>query len=162
MELQYLSKLNKYLYKITDLIEKFQLNVAIASIYEAIRFMEVNLKKPIKNKCFFESQISLLKTIMPFMPHITCECLSKLEGNEFYSKIKWPKIEKKLLIENNVTIVIQVNGKKRGLLSAKKDIHEEDVVNEANKIENVKKNLLNKKIVKQIFVKNKIINFITS
>ena len=162
IELQFLSKLNKYLYKITDLIEKFQLNVAIASIYEAIRFMEVNLKKPIKNKCFFESQISLLKTIMPFMPHITCECLSKLEGNEFYSKIKWPKIEKKLLIENNVTIVIQVNGKKRGLLSAKKDIHEEDVVNEANKIENVKKNLLNKKIVKQIFVKNKIINFITS
>ena len=98
---------------------------------------------------------------MPFMPHLSCECLSKLEGDDFYSRIKWPKIEKTLLADSEVIIVIQVNGKKRGLISVKKNIAEKDLVQKAKKIENVDKNLKNKKVIKQIFVKNKIINFIT-
>ena len=99
---------------------------------------------------------------MPFMPHLSCECLSKLEGDDFYSKVKWPKIKKTLLADSNVIIVIQVNGKKRGLISVKKDIEEKDLVKKAKKIENIDKNLKNKKVVKQIFVRNKIINFITT
>ena len=99
---------------------------------------------------------------MPFMPHLSCECLSKLEGDDFYSKIKWPKIEKTLLADSNVVIVIQVNGKKRGLISVKKDTEEKDLVQKAKKVENIDKNLKDKKVVKQIFVRNKIINFITT
>ena len=104
------------------MIEKFQLNVAIASIYEAVRLMEENLKKTIKNQHFLKCQTDLIKTIiMPFMPHLSCECLSKLEGNDFYSNIQWPKIEKALLVDDsNVIIVIQINGKKRGLFLLKK------------------------------------------
>ena len=99
---------------------------------------------------------------MPFMPHLSCECLSKLEGDDFYSKVKWPKIKKTLLVDSNVIIVIQINGKKRGLISVKKDIEEKDLVQKAKKIENIDKNLKNKKVVKQIFIRNKIINFITT
>ncbi len=161
VEKEFLSKVNKYLDRITNLIEKFQLNVAIASIYEAVRLMEENLKKTIKNQHFLECQTDLIKTIMPFMPHLSCECLSKLEGDDFYSKIKWPKIKKTLLTDSNIIIVIQINGKKRGLISVKKDMEEKDLVQKAKKIENVDKNLKNKKVIKQIFVKNKIINFIT-
>ena len=99
---------------------------------------------------------------MPFMPHLSCECLSKLEGKDFYSKIEWPNVEKALLVDDEVTIVIQVNGKKRGLISVRKDIAEEEVIKKAKKIENIQKNLKDKKIVRNIFVKNKIINFITA
>ena len=155
-------KVNKYLDKITNLIEKFQLNVAIASIYEIVRYMEESLKKSINNQHFKKHQINLMKAIMPFMPHLSCECLSKLEGNNFYSNIQWPKIEKALLLDDKVIIVIQVNGKKRGLVSVKKDIEEKDLVEQAKKIENIEKNLKNKKIIRKIFVKNKIINFITT
>ena len=56
--------------------------------------------------------------------------------------------------------MVQINGKKRGLFIAKKDLGEKDALMEAKKIENIEKNLKNKKIVKNIFVKNKIINFI--
>ena len=136
--------------------------MAIATIYEAVSFMEKNLEKTIKNQHFLECQTDLIKTIMPFMPHLSCECLSKLEGDDFYSKVKWPKIKKTLLVDSNVIIVIQINGKKRGLISVKKDIEEKDLVQKAKKIENIDKNLKNKKVVKQIFFKNKIINFITS
>ena len=75
---------------------------------------------------------------------------------------KWPKIEKTLFADSEVVIVIQVNGKKRGLISVKKDIEEKDLVQKAKKIENIDKNLKNKKVVKQIFIRNKIINFITT
>ena len=161
-EKNFIVKTNKYLFKITSLIEKFQLNVAIANIYETVRFLEENLEKSVSNQCFLKSQANIMKAMMPFTPHLSCECLSKLEEKDFYPKIEWPKIEESLLIDEKVTIVIQVNGKKRGLISAKKDIAEEDAVKEAKKIENIEKNLKDKKIVKNIFVKNKIINFITT
>ena len=61
-----------------------------------------------------------------------------------------------------MTLVVQINGKKRGLFIAKKDLGEKDALIEAKKIENIKKNLKDKKIIKNIFVKNKIINFITT
>tara|TARA_B100001123_G_scaffold261715_1_gene291587 strand:- start:391 stop:1272 length:882 start_codon:yes stop_codon:yes gene_type:complete len=160
-EKNFLVKINKYLFKITNLIEKFQLNVAIASIYETVRFLEENLEKNVSKQCFLKSLANLMKAMMPFTPHLSCECLSKLEEKDFYPKIEWPKIEKSLLVDDKVTIVIQVNGKKRGLISAKKDLAEKEAIKEAKKVENIEKNLKDKKIVKSIFVKNKIINFIT-
>ena len=155
-------KKNKYIHKITGLIEKFQLNVAIATIYEAVRFFEENLSKNVKNQILLQSQANLMKVLMPFMPHLSCECISKIEGKDFYSSIEWPKVEKSLLVEEEVIIVVQVNGKKRGLFSTKIDITEEEAIEKAKKIENIEKKLKDKKIIKKIFVKNKIVNFITT
>ena len=121
-----------------------------------------SVRKNVKNQHFLLPQSNLMKAIMPFMPHISCECLSRLEGKNFYSKVEWPKIQKTFLVEDEVIIVVQVNGKKRGLFSNKKNMNEIDAIKEAKKIENIEKNLKNKKIIKKIFVKNKIINFITS
>ena len=161
-EKRFLSKFNEYIFKISDLIEKFHLNVAIAKIYEMTSLLEVNLTKKISKKCLLESQKQFIKVIMPFAPHLSCECLSKLEVGNFYDKIQWPKGNKSLLKDQEVTLVVQINGKKRGLFLAKKDLSEKDALMEAKKIENIKKNLKDKKIVKNIFVKNKIINFITT
>ena len=85
---------------------------------------------------------------MPFIPHIASECLSELEGKKFYSKNRMAVIDKSLLEENNVTIVVQINGKK-GPFIAKKDIGEKEAVLKAKDIENIKKNLSNKKIMKE-------------
>ena len=52
-----------------------------------LRAIELS-KKSIKNQDLLKCQIGLMKVIMPFMPHLSCECLSKLEGNDFYSD-KW-------------------------------------------------------------------------
>ena len=101
-----------------------------------------------------------MKILLPFVPHIACECLSKLEGKDFYEEIQWPKADRSLLGKQEVTLVVQINGKKRGLIVAKKDLSEKDVLAEAKKIENIQKNLKGKKIIKNIFVKNKIINLI--
>ena len=158
----FLTKINKYLFKITNLIEKFHLNVAVANFYEVTHLLNISITKKISNKCLKESQIKIMKTIMPFIPHLASECLIELEGKEFYLKSEWPKINNALLEENDVTIVVQINGKKRGLLSVIKDLDEKDAVAKAKNIENIKKNLNNKKVLKNIFVKNKVINFIVA
>ena len=162
IEKKFLSKFNDYIYKITDLIEKFQLNVVIAKMHEITNLLEENLEKKLSKENLLKSQIKFIKIMMPFMPHLSCECLSKLEGENFYQEIKWPKADESLLKDQEVTLVVQINGKKRGLIIAKKDLSEKEVLLQAKKIENIKKNLKDKKIVKNIFVKNKIINFITT
>ncbi len=161
-EKKFLSTFNEYIFKISDLIEKFNLNVAIAKIYELTNLLEDSLSKKLSNKILLETQNKFTKIIFPFAPHLSCECLSKLEGTSFYNKIQWPQANKSLLKEREVTLVVQINGKKRGLFTAKKDLSEKEVLIEAKKIENIKKNLKNKKIIKNIFVKNKIINFIAN
>ena len=63
----------------------------------------------------------------PIIPHFTSECLSELN---FETKQEWPTINKKLLEEEQINYVIQINGKKRGILNTYKDISEEKLLNE--------------------------------
>ena len=159
-EKEFVSKFNKYLFKISNLIEKFHLNVAVANFYEITHLINDSITKNISTKCLIETQAKIMRIMMPFVPHIASECLFELEGKNFYLKNDWPKINKSLLEEKEVVIVVQINGKKRGLLSTTKDIEEKEVVAKAKNIENIRKNLTNKKIIKNIFIKNKVINFI--
>ncbi len=161
-EKKFVSSFNKYLFKISNLIEKFQLNVAVANFYEITHLVNDSITKDISTDCLRKTQTKIMKIMMPFVPHIASECLSELEGKNFYQNNDWPIVDKSLLEDRDVTIVIQINGKKRGLLSTKKNIEEKEVVAKAKNIENIRKNLVNKKIIKSIFVKNKVINFIVA
>ena len=125
-------------------------------------FINESIEKNISTKCLKETQSKMMRIIMPFMPHVASECLQQLEGENFYEKSEWPKVDNSLIEEDDITIVIQINGKKRGLLSTKKDVEEKEAIAKAKNIENIKKNLMNKKIIKNIFVKNKVINFIVA
>ena len=60
------------------------------------------------------------------VPHLSNEFLSELNINSF----SWPKIDKKFLIEENINVVVQFNGKKRGIIHTKKDISEIELVKE--------------------------------
>ena len=91
------------------------------------------------------------------IPHIAAECLESLGITETNL---WPKIDKKYLISKNVKIVIQINGKKRGLIECEKDIDKEKLINIIHQKDEFIKYFENKKISKEIFVKNKIINFL--
>ena len=62
---------------------------------------------------------------MPIIPHFASECL---ELNKFETKHVWPTYDKDMLIEENTNVVIQINGKKRGILEAKRDSSEEEIL----------------------------------
>ena len=98
--------------------------------------------------------------MMPFVPHLACECLSKLEGSNFYEEIQWPKGNKSLLNEQEVTLVVQINGKKRGLIKSNLNVTEKDLLNLINENPEIKKYLEGNTIKNKIFIPNKLINII--
>ena len=69
-------------------------------------------------------------------------------------------MEEKYLVESNVNIVIQINGKKRSLMNIDKNINEKEVIEKVKLDSKIKKYLENKSILKSIYIKNKLINLI--
>jgi leucyl-tRNA synthetase len=73
---------------------------------------------------------------------------------------KWPKIDEKVLENTKINMVVQVNGKTRDVLNIKKNLNETEINRLIMKSSKANKHLVNKTIIKTIFVKNKIINYI--
>ena len=155
LELDY--KTNEYITKISSQIESFSLNVAIANVYSTYNLFFQSLNKKISNKCLKKNYSTFLKTLIPFVPHITHECLEKIKES---NTDEWPKIEKNLKIKEKIKLAIQINGKTKKIIEVAKDIDESKVMDECLKFKNINEQLSGKKIVKTIFVKNKIINYL--
>ena len=98
----------------------------------------------------------IIMLLLPLVPHLAHECLEKT-NKKFY----WPKYDPKLLKEENCVIVIQVNGRKRGILEMPTNSKEIMVIKKSKEIDNVAKHMENTTIIKNIYIKNKLVNFIT-
>ena len=157
LELNY--KTNEYVAKISSQIDSFSLNVAVANVYSTYNLFFQSLKKKISNKCLKENFSIFLKTLIPFVPHIAHECLERIKET---NTDEWPKIQKNLKIEEKIKLVIQINGKTKKIIEVAKDIDKSKVMDECLKFKNISEQLSGKNIIKTIFVKNKIINYLTN
>ena len=156
LELDY--KINQYVFKISSQIEGFGLNVAVANVYSTYNLFFQYLNKKISNKCLIKNFSKFLKTLIPFVPHIAHECLERIKET---NTDEWPKIEKNLKIEEKVRLAIQINGKTKKIIEVDKDIDENNVLKECLKDKKISEQINEKKIIRTIFVKNKIINYLT-
>ena len=95
--------------------------------------------------------------MLPVIPHFSNECIELLQEK---SDLKWPEVDRQLLIEENINFVVQINGKKRGLIKANRDISEEDLIGLIKKNIEMNKYIKNQEFKKKIFVPNKLINII--
>ena len=135
-------------------VEALKYNTAIAKIRILFNYIESN---QVNNKAVAEV---FLKLIAIFAPHLAEELWSEI-GNEFsIFNEKWPIYDENKIVVAEYEIVVQVNGKIRGKLNMPSDSEQEVVEKEAFQLENVKKHLENKEIVKIIFVKNKLMNIV--
>tara|TARA_B100000965_G_C19440305_1_gene690543 strand:+ start:46 stop:948 length:903 start_codon:yes stop_codon:yes gene_type:complete len=150
-------KINLFTYKIDNAIKNFQFNVAIANFYEAYRYFNDSLELEISTKSLSDNMIKLMKLMLPFTPHLAHECLTILGCKNVN---KWPKIDEKILKRSTINMVVQINGKTRDVLNVKQNLNEKDVNNLILKSSRANKYLKNVKIIKTIFIKNKIINYI--
>ena len=107
-----------------------------------------------------ESLEILIRIIEPMTPHLAEECWSITGHQESIVFQPWPVTKKKLLVKDLVTIIIQVNGKKRGELNVALNTNKEEVFNKAKKISNVNELIKDKSILRKIFVPNKILNLV--
>ena len=150
--------INSLIVKIDDTIENFRFNVSIAHFYEMYSFFKDNLNTEISNKTLKNNMIKMMKLMIPFTPHLAHECLEFANCSDVSN---WPKIDKKNILDE-ISLAVQINGKTRDVISIKKDMDEKSITKIINKFSKAKKHLDRKKIIKTIFVKNKIINYIVS
>ena len=92
---------------------------------------------------------------VPFIPHLSNECLELLNCKE---KNIWPKIEKNII--EDINLPIQINGKTRDIIKIRKDETANEIKEKILSNSKAKKYIIEGKIIKTIFVKNKIINYI--
>jgi len=145
---------------ITDVtagIEDFQFNKSVAKLYEFTNVLAKS-KAPVLEKRDAMKTMAILMT--PMTPHLSEEVWSLLGGTGLVSQAPWPKADASLLVEDTVTLPIQVNGKRRSEISVAKDMSKSDVEARALADEQVQKLLDGGTPKKVIVVPGRIVNVV--
>jgi leucyl-tRNA synthetase len=149
--------------EITDCIEKFHINVAVAKLYVFLNNINEEIEKQSLNKEDIENIYKkYLIIISAFIPYIANECWEKMTGKQDMALQEWPKIDESFLHKENFDIVIQINGKKRAIINATNNENEENILSKSLAIKNIQVILDKKIILKKIFIKNKLLNIVTN
>ncbi|WP_415315251.1 leucine--tRNA ligase [Candidatus Pelagibacter sp. Uisw_137] len=148
---------NQTINKINVSLNKFSYNVIIANLHEIYTFFNKILEGKSFNENLISNYIKILTIMIPITPHLASECLEEITTNKDYL---WPEIKDKYLQSNQCKIVIQINGKKRGLILMEKNIKESDLIEEVKKTKELQRFIEEKIIIKTIFIKDKLINLI--
>ena len=119
-------------------------------------FLTKQIEKTYTKNTLLENYKKILIAMTPILPHFANECLSIINAKNF----KWPEYDISMLKEETVNIVIQINGKKRGLIQTKPNITEEKLFEIMRNDEKIMKYFDQKNIKKKIFIKDKLLNII--
>ena len=149
---------NQTISKITNNLEKFNYNVIIANMYETYNFLVKFIKENKDLNNLKNNYEKILICFAPIIPHFSSECINDLG---IVSKNNWPNYDKSLIEDEIINFVIQINGKKRGILKAKKDIEENEILEKIKNDKVIDKYVDNASIQKTIFVQNRLINILT-
>ncbi len=151
-------KLHQTIKKVTEDIEAMKFNTAIASMMEFVNELQNS-----NCKLQIEDFKKFLIILAPFAPHFAEELYHQIEKTEkSIFEEKWPEYDETLIEEEIITLIIQINGKVRDQIQVKKGISEEEAKELALKSEKIQKWLKDRKIKKVIFVKDRLVNFVTN
>lgn len=139
--------------KVTNDIESMKFNTAVAAMME---FMNEVTEKGVAR----EDVITLIKLVSPFAPHIGDELWEKMGESGFIIQSNWPSWDEALTLEENVTIVVQINGKLRAEFTAPREASQEQLKEAALALEKVKQYTVNTTIRKVIVVPGKLVNIV--
>ena len=151
---------NRIISKMNQSLEKFRYNVMIASFYEIYSFFREVSEENKNYKNLKESFKKILIAMSPVIPHLTNECLTKFHDNNNIENLKWPDVKEKYLIQDKKLIVIQVNGKKRNTITIENNLSEKELISLIKDKLLISKYLNNGELVKTIYIKDRLINFI--
>ena len=148
---------HNYIKKITYNLNNFSYNIIIANIHELHSFLNNEVNNEYTKETLLENYRKILITLNPIIPHFSSEALKNINCLD---NLNWPDYNEDLLIEDTKPFVIQINGKKRGLIEIKMGQSEKEILNLIYQDNNLKKYLNDKEIKKRIFIPNKLINII--
>ena len=150
-----MSAMHKTVKKVSEDIEQMKYNTAIAAlmtllnkIYEIGKINRAELK-------------TLIILVNPFAPHVTEEMWANCGYGEMLAKdARWPSFDEAKCVDSTVEIVVQINGKIRARLSVPADIESDEAIALAKKDEGIAAALEGKNIIKEIYVKGKLVNIV--
>lgn len=148
---EHIFKINKLIKKVTEDIENLKLNTAIAAFMDFLNVIK-------KDKFITKEELRIFLILLnPLAPHITSEMYEIVfDGNIINDK--WPLYDEKYLINNEINLPIQINGKMKTTILIDSSIEDASIIVEKIKIEYP--NMIKGDIKKVIYVKDKIINII--
>lgn len=152
---------HKTVHAIDKAIEEFRFNSAIASVHEWVS----TLKKAEQggdelSHARLEGASMLARCLVPFMPHLAEECWAMIGGEGLCSAATWPEVDAALLVEDSVTMPIQVNGKRRAEISVAKTASKDEVEAAALALPALQNFIADKDIKKVIVVPGRIVNIV--
>jgi leucyl-tRNA synthetase len=145
--------LHQTIKKVTEDLSGLRFNTSVSQLMILVNHL---IKQEKLDKSVLHQFLLILN---PFAPHLSEE-LNELLGFEPLVNIPWPDYDETLIIEDTITIAVQFNGKTRGNIYIKSDANEALVKTIVQNDENLNKYLTNKEIVKTIYIKGRIVNFV--
>lgn len=146
---------------INDAIEGFRFNSAVATIHEWVSTLKkVDESDTSLASARREGASMLARCLTPFMPHLAEACWAHVGEEGFVSTAKWPNVDPSLLIDDSITMPIQVNGKRRAEITVPKDMAKDDVEAAALAEPALEPFLKDKQIAKTIVVPGRIVNIV--
>jgi leucyl-tRNA synthetase len=151
--------------KVSTEIEKLHFNVCLAHIREFSNVLGEALARsgtPTPDVCWalHEASVILVQLFAPMMPHLAEECWGVLGQPGMISEARWPQIEPNLLVEDTMTLPVQVNGKKRGEVTVAREATTPEIEAAALALDAVKQALDGKPVKKVIVVAQRIVNVV--
>lgn len=155
--------MNVTIKKVTNDIEKFQLNTAVAAIMEYSNNLidiEPFISADYEKFCYRKAIENMIILLAPFTPHIAEEMWSITGHDKLVSLEDWPVYDDKYTLKDEVTLAVQVNGKVRGEITVQRGSDESFVLNMAKSDDKIFKYIEGKDIVKEIYVKDKLVSIV--
>ncbi|MCW5700668.1 MAG: class I tRNA ligase family protein, partial [Rhodospirillales bacterium] len=154
-------EMHKTTARVTDDLEKFGFNRAVARIREFTNLLaDFNGDDEVSAWVRRQAHETIIKLIGPMMPHVAEELWSRLGYTSLLAETPWPVADPSLLVDESVTIAVQVNGKLRGTIEVPKNCAEDEVKAAALAVPNVVKVLAGGAPRKVIVVPNRIVNVV--
>ncbi len=154
--------------KVSEDIEKLRFNRCVAHIYEYSNTLsaaigetdDANAGAPDFAWAMKEAADILVQLFAPMMPHLAEECWAALGHTTLVAVQPWPKVEAGLLVEDSITLPVQVNGRKRADLTVRRDASQADIEAAVLTLDGVKRALEGKAPKKVIVVPQRIVNVV--
>ncbi len=145
--------------QVSENIEAFQFNKSVAKIYEFVNILNDGVSKKTISKEKLEWSLKKLSIILqPFIPHISEEIWSSLGNSSLCINESWAVEEVKRKIK--LKIAVQINGKTKKIIEIDDHLSKETILDVIKNNEKIKKNLFEKKIIREIYVPGKILNLV--
>ena len=157
---------HRALARLSEDIERLRFNVCVAHIYEFANAFQASLAsletKPMADYRWAvrEAADILVRLFHPMMPHLAEECWSVLGHRTLVAAEPWPQLEEELLIEDTITLPVQINGKKRGDVTVARDAGDAEIESAVLALDAVKRALDGRPPKRVIVVPQRIVNVV--